>query len=162
MDSKQKGKTYLDQYVIDYFAENGAHKGKKTQGEVQQELENERIQGDIERRKTLLNERDKSLTSLHINYHDMCVAFSDLTELFDKNTGEPLRPHKFPTHIRAAVQEATIVEHLDSEGNGKIVYKYKLYTKDKAIERLKNDLGANKIEDSFDQWMKDAGMPTDE
>jgi hypothetical protein len=73
------------------------------------------------------------------------LAFSDIRELFDDD-GNLLPPYRLPRDVAAAIQSFDVIERSIPRGNGEepivtTTYKYKLWDKSSALERLSRHLG---------------------
>lgn len=72
------------------------------------------------------------IDSLKILEEEGCIAFSDVTKLFDKNGKLLVNPKDLPKDIRKAISAIEVT----TAPNGNITYKFKLWNKGDSLKRL--------------------------
>lgn len=80
-------------------------------------------------RKVISNQLDISTSRLMAEM--AAIATSDPISVYDRETGEPLPPHKLPRHVRAAVKK---VKQVDI--SGRTSYEYEFHNKMEALKLL--------------------------
>jgi Terminase small subunit len=83
------------------------------------------------------------VTAGRVPQEEACLAFYDIGDLVDPNTGEIQPPHELPEPFRQAVVGVTIVETRSATNPDliKTEYRYRFADKGKALERLSRHLG---------------------
>jgi len=84
-----------------------------------------------------------ALTAGRVLQEEACLAFYDVGDLVNPDTGEIRPPHELPEYIRRAVVAVTITETRSATNPDlvKTEYRYRFADKGKALERLSRYLG---------------------
>jgi phage terminase small subunit len=95
----------------------------------------------LKRRQAQITE-ESNITVKRIMLEEVCIAYSDLKDLFDED-GNTLPPHELPERIRRAIRSIEIKELPKKRQSDPTTYeyKYKLWDKGKALERISKHLG---------------------
>lgn len=85
------------------------------------------------------------LTKTRIIEEECRIAFSDLALTYDVDGVTSLPPNMLPKDIRRAVKDYTVINHKEVAEDGSTAirkeYKYRFWSKSKALERVSKHLG---------------------
>jgi phage terminase small subunit len=134
----RREKRFVDAYVPGATgaeaARTAGHKGLYPEVAAYRLLQRQDIQAAIEEREAHYI-REMGVRAERIMRETMAVAFADPRKLVDPETGKALPLHKLSPEMAAAIS-AVDVEDISTEGLSGTRYKYKLWDKNKAIEKL--------------------------
>lgn len=106
-------------------------------------LRNVRVMAELEKAKAMAAKRAE-ITSERILREETRIAFSDIRELF---SGETIKtPNDLPKDIRRALSGVQVIRKSTPKGHGAAtehttIYKYRLWDKGRALDRLSKHLG---------------------
>lgn len=134
-----KQKRFVEEYLVDLNATRAA----KTSGYAEktayrigfENLRKPQIQAAVQRRQAELSEKTQ-ITQERVLEEEAAIAFSNITDLFDED-GNIIETHKLPEPIRYALSSIEVKDLPD----GSRKYKFRLWDKGRALERISKYLG---------------------
>lgn len=94
--------------------------------------------------------RKSEITVARILEEEARLAYSDVSDLWDKSGLSLIPPRQLPEGVRRAIASVEVVQTFDQDGAQVNKYKYRMWNKGAALERLEKHLGmfqADKMND---------------
>lgn len=136
-DLTDQQRIFVEEYTADRSL-NGAKAARAAKYAVP-DVAAARLLGNPKVRAVLCSIIEADLEDVGVKREDVLrelafLAFSNVKDLFDPETGEVIAPHELPDHVAASISEVLIDETEDEDGNIKRKIKYKQHSKSHALE----------------------------
>lgn len=134
---------FIEEYLVDLNGTQAAIRAgysPKTAKRIAYQLfERPTIREAIRTAKQRRSERT-GIEQERVLQEEAAIAFSDLKNLFDES-GNTIPPRQLPDSVSRALSSIEVIETYDKDGNLSKKYRYRLWDKGRALDRIEKHIG---------------------